>query len=233
MINQMEMHALSEVINFVEGQQNSGIVLYRGQSNETWQLLPKIARIKDGQCSLDEEHSLFIEFKKAAHCRISVHPENELGWLALAQHHGLPTRLLDWSLNPLVALWFAISKVNSPVNGALWVYRPESSFIVNPVKIENEPDPFSVDRVKVLYPYHTVPRIENQSSVFTIHPRNPNHEFSALDDLRVHSSKLTKIVIPNNKFRSLMESLDCIGIHAANIMPDLDGLALRISSRFH
>jgi hypothetical protein len=101
---------------------------------------------------------------------------------------------------------------------------------VNPLEQETDPDPFEIDRVKVIFPYHVVPRIETQASVFTIHPRNEKMEFVAFDQLRRYQTDLRKFIIPSGVFAALKKSLDCFGIHAASLLPDLDGLANRISS---
>lgn len=59
---------------------------------------------------MDEREAL-QRFKAAARPYLTAVPDSEWDWLALAQHNGLPTRLLDWTTNPLVALYFAVGEM--------------------------------------------------------------------------------------------------------------------------
>ena len=82
-------------------------ILYRGQSQDKT-LLPKIARYDVPNVERIEREML-EDFQRRSIHLIDYHPGNSWDWLALAQHHGMATRLLDWTENPLIALWFSMS----------------------------------------------------------------------------------------------------------------------------
>lgn len=79
---------------------------FRGQANAAWRLEPSLAR---PPASISKEAALIKRFRQNAITLISGEPHGDWAWLFLMQHHGLPTRLLDWSENPLIALYFATS----------------------------------------------------------------------------------------------------------------------------
>ena len=84
--------------------------LFRGVPKATYELVPKIGRIK-GRSKTDLynlEREMFEMFKVHAVPFLADRPANDWEWLALSRHHGLPTRLLDWTLNPMVAAFFAV-----------------------------------------------------------------------------------------------------------------------------
>lgn len=228
MLDTLQIHSLSDVINFVDRLDRSKVVLFRGQQRESWPLLPKIARIKKGDCTLQAELQILTEFKKGACSFLQTRPDNDWGWLAIAQHHGLATRVLDWSLNPLVALWFAVNQPpceNS--NGILWVYSPSQRSVLD--ERSQAEHPFELERVKVFFPYQEVPRIQAQAGVFTIHPRvGAEEKFLPFECVHPNTDSLTALIIPPVSFERLKLSLDQCGVHAAALMPDMDGLAQRI-----
>ena len=85
--------------------------VFRGHSNEDWRLQPSVGR--GDPYRLDWERLLLDQFRRLAEPYVTSAGLTEWDWLALAQHHGLPTRLLDWTFNSLVACFFACAKARS------------------------------------------------------------------------------------------------------------------------
>jgi len=130
--------------------------------------------------------------------------------LALGQHHGLPTRLLDWTRNPLVALFFAC-KGNPHRNGAVYLSTGPKS-----IDIEKEKNPFKVEGSYLWEPFHLNEQIAAQSGVFTLSddPSSP-----MLDKV------FFKIVVKSKIKDELLSQLSKYGIHEASLFPGLEGVA--------
>lgn len=194
--------------------------IFRGVRDAQNHLLtPSIGRVKIRLNASIEKHEarLFKVFKQSAVPHLTYVPKNDWEWLALAQHHGLPTRLLDWSYNPLVAAYFAVTH-DSPCDSAIY-----KSTIPDTVDESTEPNPFSVQRVVRYRPSHITPRIIAQRGLFTIHPK-PAEPYQA--------KGIWKAVIPVQARKRIREDLYRYGISSAVLFPGLDGLSAEISWRY-
>jgi hypothetical protein len=134
-----------------------------------------------------------------------------LEWLAVAQHFGMPTRLLDWTESLLVAAWFAVERGGADKDAALWVSRGISS-----IPLGFLGDPFMLEEPKCYRPPHITPRIPAQASVFVVCPK-PTQE-AALPFAR-------KVIIRKNAQFTIKKRLTACGINRRHLFPDLSGLS--------
>jgi len=197
-----------------------GKYLHRGHAVAEWELVPVIDRVPHGGISRsDHERLMFEEFKRRARAFLDRTPSNDWEFLALARHHGLPTRLLDWTENPLAALFFAVETPSS-ADSAVWAY----CF----VQIGRKPsdaevrDPLDVRELRLYNPPHLHPRIGVQSSCFTLHPEGQTKAHDPWP------GGLTRILIPNETRAAIRHDLFRLGVHRAALFPDLDNVAVHI-----
>jgi hypothetical protein len=214
--------SLSEFINrieFFDFSHSSSNFLFRGQDVKG-NLLPSIARKNPSKNSTKIEKELLESIKLMGSSHLNGIDNTNLDLLVLAQHFKLKTRLLDWSTNPLVALWFACSGENS---GDVYVYALDSSELLN--KDVYGKDPFNLKKTCVLQPRLNNERIIAQHGWFTLHRYSTNDKrFVPLEKNSEIGAHLTELTISEKSRPDILESLDKYGINSRTLFPDLEGL---------
>src|SRR5580704_2336721 len=101
-------------------------LIYRGVTDIAHKLIADVGRYDSfDESNIEaEERTILRLFREQAVPFLNFRPDSEWEWLAIARHHGLPTRLLDWSRNPLVGAYFAVEKEHE---GDSVIYAYESS----------------------------------------------------------------------------------------------------------
>jgi len=114
---------ISELINIAHDSfSNQSKLWFRGHSEYSFKLLPSILRKKNESIN---EQAIYNEFIRRYPNHSLTHRDS-IEWLTLMQHYGMPTRLLDWTSNLLVALYFACEDLEN--DGALFVYNTYESY---------------------------------------------------------------------------------------------------------
>jgi hypothetical protein len=213
-------------------------VWYRGQADESWSLRCSLERFG----GLEKEPTLIKRFKQNALPLMAARPESEWEWLFVMQHHGLPTRLLDWTESALVALYFAINGSGTDhddVDGCLWGVLP---LALNRFAIPDDdtadipglgddphlnsylPSLIGAQR-QALKPLAAIalrnnPRIQMQQGVFTVFHKN----LDALDAVD-GNDYLWKLVIPAVSKAGFRRELELLNVSRLSLFPELSNVS--------
>ena len=218
------------------------------------------------------EKTILSNYTKRSRAYLPNPPRSKWEEITLARHHGLPTRILDWSRDPLIGLWFAVT--NEPQfrsrHSIVSIFYPNEEFLI--AQEENDfcefgprkiiPSPFELDVLEVknnpssqefdekkkkvsikediaLYrPPSINPRIDFQSSWFTVHPfiamhqdkRDKKQVYGQYASLEKYTDNFDKIYIKSDKTYSIRDELSRIGINEVAVYQDLDHLGAYIKS---
>ena len=197
-----------------------------------------------------QEHILLEKFKRYSPSLIPNQPEDDdfLTWLLWLQHYGMPTRLLDWSENILVAAFFAVID-NHNEDGELWSLWPDELNSVSEIDgmalrnhrkvkflcaepyhsnpdqlvIELEIDSRPTSPIAFL-PRNLFPRMSTQMSVFTVHPSLKDGG-KTITEVVLSDQGICKYIIPKNLKSQFEQKLSYLGINHRTLFPDLEGMA--------
>jgi len=216
--------------------------MFRGVGDKEFGLIPSLGRgtfeNTGGDISL-LERDLLEEFKRLSIPVLNKEPLSEFEWLFLAQHYGLPTRLLDWSANPMVALFFAVEGhedkdaalyiVEHPVTDQYEDFDYKTADITEESKrtkpilglLAIQPNQRNFIFIR---PKYLDQRYLNQKSIFSCH----TDPFKILS----HSS-LVKLVIKKEWKDEIRKRLAVMGITHSFLYPGLDGIAKEVKSNHY
>lgn len=211
-----------------------GSVWYRGQTNDSYTLLPSYLRD-----DFAPEKTLLSAFKQNATMLTNQHPVSSFDWLFVMQHYGIPTRLLDWTESPLIALYFALKKHADQNDAVIWALKPtelnknsgidedkEDFFIpsfdyevIEGYSIESISNtPAKLNPVAVIATRNN-PRIQAQMGVFTIHHKNK----ISIEDLG-DKTHILKYVIKKESKTKMLKQLELLGINEFQLFPELSSI---------
>jgi len=246
----------SEYKNFVDNLSENWA--FRGQINARWPLRTAIERSDFIRLKNGIEVEFVAEFQRGA--RNYLHkdelPEHLIEWLALMQHHGAPTRLLDFSRSPFIAAYFAYEQcfVQNDINVAVWAIN--LNFLREKALEELETE-FSIDikENKNLINEKLFEKIffeNNRNLVFPVEPFKMNRRYSLqqstfvstgnsnesyINQLNFLGQEISKAVIrielPSILQKEVLRDLQRMNLNRASLFPDLDGYAASLRLRYN
>jgi FRG domain len=219
-------------------------IVWRRQRASSWGLTPSLFRLKQKSKEWHSiEYFLLRNFEKSNTRWVrEQYAEDFMHRLALAQHHGLPTPLLDWTESPLIALFFAcLDAVDSPNDihdGAVWRLQTNYvSLIVSEQQIDRTNLPTGVQMPKIpegtakglngnfdtflFYPPRLHARQVNQLGAYTVHPNPTSEETTDFATSHRREVSLKKDVIPKAIKHETFAKLWSFGVRYESAFPDV------------
>jgi hypothetical protein len=247
------INSFQEFLNSVDQGQNSSesSLWFRGTGKSSYRLAPSLHRhasITDSNVLLDYEKKLLTRFKERSVPYLQHRIEDDWELLFLMQHYGMPTRLLDWTENPFISLFFALSSAYKNDHGlyddaAVWILSPPkwnrnvfshtsygggamspSESHVTGYRPNTEANLMPQNPVAILG-IHNSPRIVAQRGSFCLFGKSLTPMEDIYQNGTFEQDTLIKIEIPGNLISELLDKLVWMGITDSVIYPDLEGLA--------
>lgn len=218
---------------------------FRGLPNANY--IPETGLTRLGGAYGRREQSLLRNFRKYAH-RNATPRDSLWNWVALAQHHGLPTRLLDWSFSPYVALHFAcVDPAQWNSDAMIWCVDCVKSKDYLPARLRRllkreDSDVLTVEMLDEVAPSFAAleglsqkpflaffeppsldERIVNQAALLSVSSRA---DLNVSGWLCAHKKVFRRIFIPARLKQEIRDKLDQANINERFLFPGLDGLSL-------
>ena len=201
-------------------------LLFRGQSSN-YPLIPKLGRDRKDVIYERIEKSLIQEIKRRGDKIMSSSGLNDWELLVYVQHYGLATRLLDWTTNPLTALWFACQNAKKNSSAYVYMLRYDDGDLLD---ITTEKSPFEISKTKVYKPNMNNERIIAQNGWFTIHSlQNDKRKFIPVEEDEDFKDYIMEIEIPSKKQEEILGKLNILGVNHETIFPGVEGACRHVN----
>lgn len=231
---------------------DSTAIWFRGTGNAEYKLAPSIHRhqlITDCSSLFSIENKLITRFKERSVPYLTHRLDDEWELLFLMQHYGMPTRLLDWTENPLIALFFALSSArknnlgNYDNDAAVWILSPakwnqcvfkHNSYqggAMSPTETmvssyaPTKDFQYMHEHPVAILGIHNSPRIVAQRGSFSLFGKSLSPMEEIYQGGSFEQDTLKKITIPKENISEILNKLIWMGITDSVIYPDLEGLA--------
>ena len=231
---------------------------FRGQANPTWELMNAIERTDFIHLYKGVEADFLAEFQRGARHYLGNDetPMHLIEWLALMQHHGAPTRLLDFSKSPFIAAFFAFEQCAVADAGHIAIWAINMNFLKQQaaavIKKKYQRDMEESNNVVNETLFQKIFYANEDSFIFPVEPFRMNRRYSLQQSIFVSTANsfepfmqqlhflgdditkaVIKIELPASLQKEVIRDLQRMNLNRASLFPDLDGYAASLRLRYN